>query len=455
MRARRATLDPGPAGGRRHRLDRRDDRRRRDAGGHQHPALPAAHHRRGPVAGADRAIIWLWTEFGAKKRQGPPRRPQAEGETPRVNIIGPIYGTFNMPSDLAEIRRLVEGIGCEVNMVFPLGSHIEDVAKLPNADVNICMYREFGRKLCEELDRPYLHAPFGLFAPPTSCASSASCRARPRALHRAREAHHDQADLGSLAQRHAGFLRHRQLRRRGDRDLYPRPAALPRRRDGRALRLLLRAQGRREARQRRGARGDEETPPLVLFGSYNERMYRRRGCGRAAPTSRPFPGAIIRRATGTPFMGFAGRDLPDPGILQRAVRRAVPHPAARHRARPRRADAGAPAPSVGADAQALLERRLETEPFLLRISPPSGCAKRAERDARERPRSPRSPQRAVERLLAETAPRDAVAHEPRAPGARARGTRASQRRARRLPSPAPIPAGRGTARAVTATRASL
>ena len=146
----------------------------------------------------------------------------------------------------------------------------------------------------------------------------------------------------------------------------------------------------------------KRTPPLVLFGSYNERMYAAELRSRCTYIPASFPGAIIRRATGTPFMGFAGATY----LIQEycnalfdALFHILPLGTDLDRVEPTPAR---PAEVWEPMAQALLERHLETEPFLLRISAAKRLRERAERDAREAA-EPKITAARIERLLAELA----------------------------------------------------
>ncbi len=46
---------------------------------------------------ANRAIYWLWSESGAKCGKAKPRRERPPGAAPKVNLIGPIYGSTCPP----------------------------------------------------------------------------------------------------------------------------------------------------------------------------------------------------------------------------------------------------------------------------------------------------------------------------------------------------------------------
>jgi light-independent protochlorophyllide reductase subunit B len=73
-------------------------------------------------------------------------REQAPTRVPSVNLLGFASLGFHARSDLMCLRRMLETLGVQVNVVAPWGASTADLANLPAAWVNIAPYRELGQQ---------------------------------------------------------------------------------------------------------------------------------------------------------------------------------------------------------------------------------------------------------------------------------------------------------------------
>jgi light-independent protochlorophyllide reductase subunit B len=76
-------------------------------------------------------------------------------DRPRCNILGPAALGFRHRDDLVEIRRLLERLGVDINVVAPAGATAADLARLTQADFNVVLYPEIAGVTAQWLQRNF------------------------------------------------------------------------------------------------------------------------------------------------------------------------------------------------------------------------------------------------------------------------------------------------------------
>ncbi len=322
--------------------------------------------------GRDRVLAWCFDTYDDGK--------PAQIEKGTVSIIGPTYGCFNSPSDLHEIKRLIQGVGGKVKRVFPMESRLADISDLKHSDVIVVMYEEFGKTLAEKLGRPILYAPFGLY-----------------------ETENFILQLGKLLEKEAeakAFLAEEKrttlkliwdLWRGPQSEWFPTVnfAVCASQTYAKGLKKLLAdelgmtclfAENSATADNSEIRKRLQSTPPQLMFGRIVDKIYLSEVGAKTYFIQSGYPGPFVRRALGTPYMGFSGavylvQEIVN--ILYDTLFQFLPS----HKIDSDLLESEVPMEWT-AEAKAVLAERTKRAPFISQISFSRDLKKKAERQAR-------------------------------------------------------------------------
>ena len=111
--------------------------------------LPSYSHKEN--WGAAETFYQIVRQLADKGRVAPPRADRR----PRANILGPTALGFRHRDDVAEITRMLTGLGIDINVTAPMGSTPSAIAGIGEADFNVVLYPEIAHEAARWLDKNF------------------------------------------------------------------------------------------------------------------------------------------------------------------------------------------------------------------------------------------------------------------------------------------------------------
>jgi light-independent protochlorophyllide reductase subunit B len=127
------------------------------------------HYRQSEFQAADRTLEQI-VKFYIRKAQKENWKPKKTTK-PSINIIGAVDLAFHNQHDITELKKLLNDLGIDINLILPQNCSVNSLKIIPNAWINIVPYREIGLSIAEWLKENF-NMPFISTAPIGICETA-------------------------------------------------------------------------------------------------------------------------------------------------------------------------------------------------------------------------------------------------------------------------------------------